>query len=78
MIKEPTDLIETFKLHRRNGLIPIYNSIHWDIRHNEIRISADDGRLCRPILFTEENEVSYKREQINEKVEQNKNSLGNN
>ena len=72
MIKEPIDLIETFKLHRRNGLIPIYNSIHWDIRHNEIRISTDDGRLCRPILFTEENEVSYKREQINEKIEQNK------
>ena len=72
MIKEPIDLIEKYKLYRRNGLIPIYNSINWVIRHNEIQISTDDGRLCRPILYTQENKPSYKREKINTLIENDK------
>ena len=59
MVTTPIDLVDTFKLHRRNGLIPIYNSILWDIRHGEIQIFTDDGRLCRPIFYVNEQSPSY-------------------
>jgi DNA-directed RNA polymerase II subunit RPB2 len=58
-VEEPIDLIEQYRLERRNGIIPVYNSIQWIIERNEILIYTDSGRLCRPILYTMNNNVSY-------------------
>ena len=59
IITEPIELIKTFKIQRRNGLISIYNSISWDFKRNEIHIFTDSGRLSRPIFYVDNNEVSY-------------------
>jgi len=60
IITEPVELINTFKIQRRNGLIPIYNSISWDIKRNEIHIFTDSGRLTRPVFYVDNNAVSYR------------------
>jgi DNA-directed RNA polymerase II subunit RPB2 len=72
VIEEPIDLIEKYKLYRRNGLIPIYNSILWNIQLNEIQINTDDGRLCRPIFYTEQSKPSYLREKIIDNLKEDK------
>lgn len=55
-------LLEVFKIHRRNGLIPLFTSISFDIRNNEINIFSDSGRLMRPIYYIDENkQLSIKR-----------------
>lgn len=58
-IQNPIDTLERYKLERRNGLIPLYNSILWNIQRNEMIVSTDDGRLCRPIFYTKNGKVSY-------------------
>ena len=50
-VTDPIQLTETFKLHRRHGLIPISVNIMFDHVRNTIFISADGGRLCRPIFY---------------------------
>jgi DNA-directed RNA polymerase II subunit RPB2 len=64
IIYDPVDLIQEYKLQRRNGIIPVYNSIHWDIAKNEIHIYTDSGRLCRPIIYTSNHRVNYERSEI--------------
>ena len=53
-VSDPIQLIETFKLHRRHGLIPISINIMFDHLRDTIFISADGGRLCRPIFYRDE------------------------
>ena len=53
-VTDPIQLTETFKLHRRHGLIPISVNIMFDHVRNTIFISADGGRLCRPIFYRDE------------------------
>ena len=53
-VSDPIQLTETFKLHRRHGLIPISINIMFDHVRNTIFISADGGRLCRPIFYRDE------------------------
>ncbi len=50
-VKDPIVCVNKFKLYRRNGLIPLYCSICFDIRQNAINIFTDGGRLCRPIYY---------------------------
>jgi DNA-directed RNA polymerase II subunit RPB2 len=47
----PQEIVEKFKIHRRNGLIPIFISICFESRTNTISIFTDEGRLCRPIFY---------------------------
>ena len=55
------DIVSKFKLFRRNGLIPIYTSIFWDIKENAIFIYTDSGRLCHPVYYiNNRNEPSFK------------------
>ena len=49
--EKPLELIEKFKLYRRNALIPIYTSISFEIKHNTIFIYTDAGRVCRPVYY---------------------------
>ncbi len=50
-VKDPIVCVNKFKLYRRNGLIPLYCSICFDIKQNAISIFTDGGRLCRPIYY---------------------------
>ena len=47
----PQEIVEKFKIYRRNGLIPIFISICFESRNNTISIFTDEGRLCRPIFY---------------------------
>ena len=53
-VADPIQVTETFKLHRRHGLIPISVNIMFDHVRNTIFISADGGRLCRPIFYRDD------------------------
>ena len=50
-VSTPIELVETLKLHRRQGLVPMTVNIMFDHHKNSILISADGGRLCRPIFY---------------------------
>ena len=60
-ITEPIETVSKFKLYRRNGLIPIYTSISFDINLNALFIYTDAGRICRPIFYKDEetNQMSF-------------------
>ena len=51
-IEHPSELIDILKLYRRNGILPIYTSISFDIENNEVNLYTDAGRLTRPIYYT--------------------------
>lgn len=50
-VSTPMEMVETLKLHRRQGLIPMTVNVMFDHHKNAILISADGGRLCRPIFY---------------------------
>ena len=50
-IENPLEMIDSLKLFRRNGLLPIYTSISFNYEQNEIFIYTDAGRLTRPIYY---------------------------
>ena len=50
-VSTPIELVEMLKLHRRQGLVPMTVNIMFDHHKNSILISADGGRLCRPIFY---------------------------
>ena len=58
--KEPTMIVNTMKIHRRNNLIYLYSSILFDIKRNEIQIWLDAGRLCRPLFYIDAEGPSFK------------------
>ena len=73
-ITKPYDVVSKFKLYRRNGLIPIYTSISFDIKYNNIFIQSDSGRLCRPVFYYDEytNKMSYMNYNFINKLDNNK------
>ena len=56
-VENPLEMIESIKLFRRNGLIPIYTSISFNYENNEIFIYTDAGRLTRPIYYLFDNKL---------------------
>jgi len=54
VVTEPMKTVEKIRLFRRNGLIPIYTSVTFDIKQNTIFIYTDAGRICRPIFYRDE------------------------
>jgi DNA-directed RNA polymerase II subunit RPB2 len=60
----PFELVKLLKLYRRNGILPVYTSLSFDIEHNEVYIYTDAGRLTRPIYYIEDNKLSYERKDI--------------
>jgi DNA-directed RNA polymerase II subunit RPB2 len=58
---QPTEAVEKIKLFRRNGLLPVYTSVTFDIKQNTVFIYTDAGRICRPIFYkdTETNRMSF-------------------
>ena len=64
VVFKPKEMVSTLTLLRRNSIIPIYTSILWDKLKNEIYICTDAGRLCRPVIYLDNNKISYKRTNI--------------
>ena len=60
----PFELVNLLKLYRRNGVLPVYTSLSFDIEHNEVYIYTDAGRLTRPVYYMEDNALSYERKDI--------------
>ena len=50
-VEDPYHCVNYVKIFRRNGLLPIYMSILFDIRQNTIQIYCDEGRMCRPLIY---------------------------
>jgi DNA-directed RNA polymerase II subunit RPB2 len=61
VIDTPFELVNLLKLYRRNGILPVYTSLSFDIEHNEVNIYTDAGRLTRPIYYIENQKPSYQR-----------------
>jgi len=57
--EDPLNLVRTFRLYRRNGLINQFVSISWNINIKEIRIQTESGRPCRPLLIIENQEILF-------------------
>jgi DNA-directed RNA polymerase II subunit RPB2 len=72
VIDKPIELVNLLKLYRRNGILPIYTSLSFDIEHNEVNIYTDSGRLSRPIYYVEDGKLSYDRRSIIEMLQKNK------
>ena len=54
-VADPQTVVETIKINRRHGLIPIFVSVIFDITRNTIVVSCEGGRLCRPIFYKDIN-----------------------
>jgi len=69
-IDVPLETVEKIKLFRRNGLIPTYTSINFDIGRNTVFIYTDGGRICRPVFYkdNETNQFSYEVENIQKRL----------
>ena len=57
----PFELVNLLKLYRRNGILPVYTSLSFDIEHNEVNIYTDAGRLTRPIYYIQNGKISYQK-----------------
>jgi DNA-directed RNA polymerase beta subunit len=68
----PMQTVEKIRLFRRNGLIPTYTSINFDIGRNTIYIFTDAGRICRPIFYkdNESEKFSYEVESIQKRLKE--------
>ena len=55
-IKNPVETVKKIRLYRRNGLIPTYTSITFEIKLNTVFIYTDQGRVCRPIFYRDEDD----------------------
>jgi DNA-directed RNA polymerase II subunit RPB2 len=51
VIDNPIEIVNTLKLFRRNGVIPMYTSISFNYESNIIYLYTDSGRLTRPIFY---------------------------
>jgi len=57
-------LLKILKLFRRNAFINIFTSLHLNSRFNELYISTDGGRCCRPIAIVENNKLLLNKKHI--------------
>lgn len=55
--KTPVELYNSLKEKKFKGIINVYTSIIFDYKNKEIRICNDAGRLTRPLLRVNHNEV---------------------
>ena len=55
VLDNPVQTVNTLKLFRRNGVIPVYTSISFSYESNIVFIYTDSGRLTRPIFYRDVN-----------------------
>jgi len=68
VLDNPIETIAMFKLHRRAGLMPSYNSISFKYDTREIYIYTDAGRLTRPLYYIRNGTPSYNNKAIIKKI----------
>jgi len=68
VLDNPIDTINMFKIYRRSGLIPSYNSISFRYDTQEIYIYTDAGRLTRPVYYLRKGVPSYNHKPIIKKI----------
>ena len=68
VLDNPIETIAMFKLHRRAGLMPSYNSISFKYDTCEIYIYTDAGRLTRPVYYTRNGMPSYDNKGVMKKI----------
>jgi DNA-directed RNA polymerase II subunit RPB2 len=51
VVADPIGTVRKMKLYRRNGLIPLYTSISFNIRTKTVFVFTDAGRVYRPIFY---------------------------
>ena len=61
---DPVALYKSLKIKKKKGIINIYTSIVFDIKRKEIRICNDAGRLTRPLLCVDNNEIILNKDHI--------------
>ena len=60
VVENPIENINTLKLFRRNGIIPVYTSISFSYEYNIVYIYTDGGRLTRPVYYKDnDGKISY-------------------
>ena len=71
MYQNLSQSVEKVKLFRRNGLIPIYTSISFDVKDNTVYVFTDAGRVCRPIFYkdAETGKMSFESGNFQKKLE---------
>ncbi|KAJ2021396.1 DNA-directed RNA polymerase III complex subunit Rpc2 [Coemansia sp. S680] len=52
--------VRMFRMLRRSGRIPAFVSIYIDDHRNTVNISADGGRICRPLIIVENGQSRIK------------------
>lgn len=67
-VNNPQYIIDFLKLYRRTGIIPIFTSVNWNIKRNEIIILTDGGRPMRPIFYVTRNVISWQKEGLAQKI----------
>tara|TARA_Y100000816_G_scaffold69053_1_gene46198 strand:- start:18956 stop:23473 length:4518 start_codon:yes stop_codon:yes gene_type:complete len=68
VLDAPIEIIGLFKLYRRNGLIPAFNSISFSYQKNEIHVYTDAGRLTRPLFYVDKETLSFNQKGISKKI----------
>ncbi|KAJ2006955.1 DNA-directed RNA polymerase III complex subunit Rpc2 [Coemansia thaxteri] len=53
VVRAAARFVRQFRMLRRSGRIPAFVSIYIDDHHNSVNISADGGRICRPLIIVE-------------------------
>ena len=73
MVEDPYHCVNYIKMFRRNGLLPIYMSVSFDIKLNTISIFTDEGRLTRPILYKDKDtdQFYFENPAIRKRIEEN-------
>jgi DNA-directed RNA polymerase II subunit RPB2 len=62
----PLYLVKVLRLFRRNSIINIFTSVFWNMRFNEIYISTDGGRCCRPLAVVHDNRILLNKKHISD------------
>jgi len=73
--RNPDIFVKKFKKARGDGLINIYNCIHWNINENIIFIYTDSGRVIRPLYKVENNKLLISNSDYNKDYLNNLNNL---
>jgi DNA-directed RNA polymerase beta subunit/intein/homing endonuclease len=68
--ENPMELYHMLKMRKYNGTINIYTSIVFDFLNKEIKVCNDSGRLTRPLLKVNNNNILVN-ENILNKIEEN-------
>jgi len=71
-IDSPIELTNLLKLYRRNGILPVFTSISFDYKRNEIYIYTDGGRLTRPVYYVQNQKISFRRKDLLEELDSGK------